>query len=502
MRTTRRDFVRQVGCGLGAVAGMTTSSVLAAFKEYGELDGIGLANLVRQKAVKPEELLETAVKRLEAVNPKLNAVVSTMYDEAKASIKQGLPDGPFTGVPFLLKDLDATYAGVRNTSGSRLFAEFVPDYDNELVKRYKKAGLVTFGRTNTPEFGLNVSTEPALFGPARNPWSLERSTGGSSGGSAAAVAARIVPMAHGNDGGGSIRIPASCCGVFGMKPSRGRIPTGPDFGEIWEGFATDHVISLSVRDSAAMLDATSAPEVGAPYAIPAPKRNFTEEARTNPGRLRIAWTAKGAAAQIHADCKAAVEDAARLCESLGHAVEEAAPKVDYEPLLQTFELIIDGHTAAMLDQFAPLVGKKVTADMVEPWTWARAERGWKASAAEFAGTKVVINSATRALGNFFQQFDVLLTPTLGTPPPLLGIHDTRIPFEKLWPVHFDFIPFTWIHNVAGTPAMSVPLYWNREGLPIGVQFASRYANEGLLFRLAAQLAKARPWRKRVPRIVA
>jgi|Deesub1362A_J573_1020465.scaffolds.fasta_scaffold03532_6 Asp-tRNA(Asn)/Glu-tRNA(Gln) amidotransferase A subunit family amidase len=502
---SRRRFLASTAMGLVAgmtvgVSGVFRTADAGGFAEYLKYDGLGLADLVRRKEVSPQELLDAAIARIEAINPKINAVVTKMYDEARKTISKGLPDGPFMGVPFLLKDLAATYAGVRLTSGSRLFAEYVPNYDNELVKRYKRAGLVILGRTNTPEFGLNVTTESVLLGPARNPWDVERSTGGSSGGSAAAVTTRMVPIAHGNDGGGSIRIPSSCCGVFGMKPSRGRTPNGPEFGEVWEGFAIDHALSISVRDSAALLDATSAPEIGAPYGIPAPARPFVEEVGADPGRLRIAFFTKGAsAAETHPDCVAAVKDVAKLCESLGHTVEEAAPKIDYEALQKAFMVVVSAHTAAMLDQIGQLIGKKITADMVEPWTWSVAESGWKASAADLAGTKAIINIATRTVAGFLTQYDVILTPTLGAPPPKLGYFDTvNLSFDELSKRIFDFIPFTWLHNVTGLPAMSVPLYWNAQGLPIGVQFAGRYADEATLYRLAGQLEKARPWRGKVP----
>lgn len=501
---SRRQFLGLTATAI--VAGLTVNAggILRmanarGFSEYLKYDGLGLADLVRRKEVKPEELLEAAISRIETINPKINAVVTKMYDEARKTIASSLPEGPFTGVPFLVKDLGATYAGVRNTSGCKIFAEYIPDYDSELVKRYKKAGLVTIGRTNTPEFGLNVTTESVLLGPARNPWNTEHSTGGSSGGSAAALASRMVPIAHGNDGGGSIRIPSSCCGVFGMKPSRGRTPNGPEFGEVWEGFAIDHALSISVRDNAALLDATSAPEVGAPYGIPAPIRPFAKEVGANPGKLKIAFFTKGATAEVHPDCDAAVKDVAMLCEKLGHTVEEASPKIDYEALQEAFNLIIFGHTASMLDQIGKAIGTKVTAAMVEPWTWSLAEMGWRTSAADFVNTKAMVNIATRTVAGFLTQYDVILTPTLGAPPPKLGYLDTvNLRVEVLSKRIFDYIPFTWLHNITGLPSMSVPLYWNDLGLPIGLQFAGRYADEATLYRLAGQLEEARPWRDKIP----
>jgi Asp-tRNA(Asn)/Glu-tRNA(Gln) amidotransferase A subunit family amidase len=279
------------------------------------------------------------------------------------------------------------------------------------------------------------------------------------------------------------------------------MPTGPESGEIWEGFATNHAMSISVRDNAALLDATSAPEVGAPYGIPAPARPFVEEVEANPEKLLIAFSTKGAAAKTHPDCVAAVLDGAELCESLGHKVEDASPKIDYEPIKEAFLLVVSAHTAAMLDRIGQLIGTKVTAEMVEPWTWDVAQVGWEASAADFANTKALFNIVTRMLARFLGKYDVILTPTLGAPPPKLGYLDTvNLSYEEFKRRLFDFIPFTWLHNVTGLPAMSIPLYWNNQGLPVGVQFAGRYADEATLYRLAGQLEKARPWREKIPPI--
>jgi Asp-tRNA(Asn)/Glu-tRNA(Gln) amidotransferase A subunit family amidase len=503
---SRRQFLKfscatiLSGMGWGAV-GIPRIVSAGGFTEYMKYDGLGLADLVRRKEIKPEELLDAAISRIEAINPKLNAIVTNMYEEARGAIAGGVPDGPFRGVPFLLKDLGAAYAGVRLTMGSKLLANYIPTYDNELVKRYKRAGLVCIGRTNTPEFGLNFTTESAFLGPARNPWNTERSTGGSSGGSAAAVAARMVPIAHGSDAGGSIRIPSSSCGVFGLKPSRGRMPTGPEFGEIWEGFATNHALSISVRDNAALLDATSAPEVGAPYGIPAPTRPFLNEVGANPGNLKIALFSNIGGNATHPDCIASVEDTAKLCESLGHTVVEANPMIDYWRLKSAFGLIVSGHTAAMLDLFGGFMGQKVTADMVEPWTWYLAQFGWKASAAQFASTKGIINQATRSVANFLTDYDVILSPTLAAPPPRLGFLDTvNLSMEEMGQRQSAHNPYNWLYNVVGLPAMSVPLFWNAEGLPIGSHFAGRYADEATLYRLAGQLEEARPWRMKIPKI--
>jgi amidase len=302
---------------------------MSGFQEYGEYDALGLAELVQKREVKPEELLEEAQKRVDAVNPRLNAVVRPMFDEARQTLAAGVPEGPFAGVPFLLKDLITTYAGVPFTSGSRFFKDYIPKQDSELLKRIKAAGLVVCGKTNTPELGLMPVTEPELFGPAHNPWNLERTPGGSSGGSAISVAARIVPMASGGDGGGSLRIPASCCGVMGMKPTRGRNPTGPEAGDLWYGAIAEGVISRSVRDNAAMLDITGGADPGAPHFPPPPARPFLDEVGADPGKLRIAYSAEPILGKdMHPECKRGLEETVKLLTELGHEVEEAEPPLD------------------------------------------------------------------------------------------------------------------------------------------------------------------------------
>src|SRR2546429_4818864 len=295
-------------------------------KDYERYDGLGLADLVRTRAVTAKELLTAAVARIEARNPAVNAVVNRMYDRAEATIAAGLPPGPFTGVPYLLKDLGVYYTGTVTSSGSAFFRDAIADHDSEIVARLKRAGLVILGKTNTSEFGLSPSAEPKLFGPTRNPWNLARSAGGSSGGAAAAVAAGMLPMAHGTDGGGSVRIPASCCGLFGLKPTRARTPFGPDLGENWSGSSVGHALTRSVRDSAALLDATGGPDIGDPYWAPPPKSPFLAEVGAEPGRLKIAFTTKAWSGHpVGPECIAAVAEAAKLCERLGHHVEEASP---------------------------------------------------------------------------------------------------------------------------------------------------------------------------------
>jgi len=494
---------------------------VGGFIEYDRYDGLGLAELVRRKEISPAELVEEAIRRIETVNPKINAVIHPMYDLARRQVQEGLPEGPFRGVPSLLKDLLAHFAGVPTHSGSRFFRDFIPDHDSEIVRRYRQAGVVVLGKTNTPELGLVPYTEPVLFGPSRNPWDLSRTTGGSSGGSGAAVAARLVPLAHGTDGGGSIRIPASCCGVFGLKPTRGRIPMGPDIGEAWRGMGTHHVLTLSVRDSAAMLDATAGPDVGAPYIIPPPRRPFLEEVGRDPGRLRIAFTTRPLLpGTVHPDCIRGVEETARLCRDLGHDVEEAAPQIDGHAFARDFLTMVCAETRADIAEGEALTGKKARFGEFEPATWALRLLGRQISAGEYAGALRALQRAARQVGAFFEKYDVLLTPTLATPPmeigwlqltgvrafalKLLGSLNAGALLNKLAGIEalaeevFAFIPFTPVFNVTGQPAMSVPLVWNDEGLPIGTHFVAHFGEEATLFRLAGQLEQARPWFDRRP----
>ena len=464
--------------------------------EFAFMDATAQAELVRKKEVQPLELLEAAIKRIEKINPTLNAVVTPMYDQARAAAPEVNLDAPLAGVPFLLKDILATYAGVRFTLGSSLLRHFVPDHDSELVVRLKKAGLVILGKTNTPEFGLLPTTEPALFGPCRNPWDLERTTGGSSGGSSAAVAAGIVPMAHANDGGGSIRIPASCCGLFGLKPTRGRNPLGPDFGDAIGGLVAEHAVTRSVRDSAVLLDATSGPDIGDPYWAPPPERPFTNEVGADPGNLRIAFTTESiAGVPIHPDCIQAVQETAALCADLGHEVTQAAPKMSGDSLTEMFSVLWSSSTAATLSIL------KAKQDQVEPLSWALYEKGCQISAPEYMQTITALQRVSRQFARFFVEYDLLLTPTLAEPPVPLGTFDaTADDPMKGFRRSKTFVPFTPICNVTGQPAMSVPLFWNREELPIGSHFVGRFGDEATLFRLAAQLEEARPWKDKIPPI--
>jgi amidase len=467
---------------------------------YAHLDATAQAELVRRKEATPKELVEAAIKRIERINPQLNAVIRPMYDEARRAALAEIPDGPFKGVPFLLKDLLAAYKGVEMTSGSAFTKNFIPDQDSELVARYKRAGLIVVGKTNTPEFGILPTTEPRLFGPARNPWDTNRTTGGSSGGSAAAVAAGLVPAAHANDGGGSIRIPASCCGLFGLKPTRARNPLGPLFGDMFSGLVAEHVVTRSVRDSAALLDATSGPDLGDPYFAPPPARPFLEEVGADAGKLRIAFTTKTpTGAPLHPDCIAAVEDAARLCESLGHRVEEAAPAIDGGNLVQSFMTIWAAGCTWTIDGMAMAMGRAVEEDQFEPGTWALYEMGRRRSGSEYLMALQWLQIVSRQIAHFFTAYDVWLTPTLGEPPLEIGSFDST-PEDAMAGMKraVTFVPFTPVCNATGQPAMSVPLHWNAEGLPVGSHFVGRFGDEATLLRLAAQLEEARPWANRHP----
>ena len=464
-------------------------------QDYERFDAIGLAALVERKEVSPQELLDAAIRRTEAVNPRINAVVAKHYDAARAAIHAGLPQGPLRGVPFLLKDLHALLAGTITSNGSRFFAGNQADHDTELVARYKRGGMVIFGKTNTPEFGLTVSTEPRLFGPTRNPWSLTHMAGGSSGGAAAAVAAGIVPAAHASDGGGSIRIPASCCGLYGLKPTRARNPHGPDRGEGWSGMSTEHVVSRSVRDSAAILDMTQGPDLGAPYFATPPAVPFLAALGAQSPPLRIGLVTRTPADEaIDAECERAVREAASLLESFAHRVEEIRlPPPDPE-LRAAFRLVIAGNTRAAVELYAARIGRQPGADELEKVTWAMFDAGGRASAADYARGVVSRHRAGRQFAGVFQACDLVLTPTLPKPPQPIGVFNLMA--DDLEAYGRDvayFTSFTAIANIAGNPAASLPLHWTPEGLPVGVQLIGRYGEEATLLRVSAQLEQARPW---------
>lgn len=503
-------------------------TLMRPFREYDDFDALGLAELVSKRHVSALELVETAIERIESINGTLNAVVYALYEQARDQARQldaGSGLGPFAGVPFLIKDLLSACAGAPLTSGSRLYRDYVPNHDAELVRRYRRAGLVILGKTNTPEFGILPVTEPVLFGACRNPWDLSRTPGGSSGGSAAAVAAGMVPVAHGGDGGGSIRIPASCCGLFGLKPTRGRNPAGPDASEHWYGLATEHVISRSVRDSAALLDASASPESTSPYWAPPPGRPFLAEIGAPLGPLRIAVSeAPQLPSRVHPDCLQAVRDAARLCEALGHRVEEASPLVDPDSFGHALFTVICSSVAAGIELSARERGRRPERSELEVATWLAGLLGAQLSAGAAFAAIEDLQAHARTVHRFFEKYDILLTPTLGGPPLPIGALEPRgaealahrtianlglgsiLKLRRV--IHatvnriFDFVPFTPLANISGQPSMSVPLGWNRDGLPIGSLFTARFGAEAILFRLASSLETARPWFHRRPPVLA
>jgi amidase len=472
------------------------------FKEYARYDALGLAELVRKKEVSPVELLDEAIARTERVDPKINAVVVKHYDYARGQIDRGLPEGPFRGVPFLLKDLDQL-EGTRTTSGASVYKDDVADHSGTLAQRFLDAGLAIFGKSSSPEFGLLPTTEPRLFGPTRNPWNLDHSSGGSSGGAAASVAARILPMAHASDGGGSIRIPASACGVFGLKPTRARTPVGPDRGEGWAGFAGGHVVSISVRDSAAMLDAIAGPELSSPYYAPVPERAFAAEVTRDVGRLRIAFSDKSPYGDaIDPEVAQAVRGVASLLGGLGHHVEERAPRLPHDPA-DVIREIVAANTAVSVRVAEQRFGRKMTADDFEVLTLSSAHRGEKASAADYVGAQLAAFQISRALAEFMASCDVFLCATLSTPPLRIGdINPMAQDLSHIGPIIRRYMPATSMFNMSGQPAMSVPLAWNKAGLPLGMMFAARFGDEATLFRLAAQLEQERPWRTKIPPVCA
>ena len=477
---------------------------MSGFPELDRYDGLGLADLIRRRAVTPTEILDETLARIEARNPAINAVVTRMDEQARAALAAGLPAGPFTGVPYLLKDLGALYTGVVTSYGGTLFADNVADHDSEMTLRLKRAGLVIVGKSNTPEMGLAPSTEPRRFGPTRNPWNLGYSAGGSSGGAAAAVAAGILPMAHATDGGGSIRIPASCCGLFGLKPTRARNPMGPDAGEGWGGASVGHAVTWSVRDSAALLDATSGPDVGDPYWAPAAGRSL-------PGRGRP--RSRPAAHRAHRDAVDRLTGGSGVRGGRprrGQAVREPRPLRRGGAARHRREDVARGHPRDRRRQHHVQPrgaggGARALAGRgdVERMTWDRVLDARTMTAAQYAGSIGVVHRVGRTVARFFEGYDVILSPTMCAPPQPLGVLDmsTEHPDRYLAAV-FASIGFTSLFNSSGHPAMTVPLATSTKGLPLGVQFAGRFGDEATLLRLAAQLEAAQPWADRRPSLQA
>jgi amidase len=472
------------------------------FSEYGDYDGMGLAELVRKKQVSSRELLDEAIARTARIDPQINAVVVKHYDYAERQIDNGLPDGPFAGVPFLLKDLDIL-EGTRTTSGASVYKDNVADHTSTLARRFLEAGVAIFGKSSSPEFGLMPTTESRLFGPTRNPWNLAHSSGGSSGGAGAAVAARILPLAHASDGGGSIRIPASASGVFGLKPTRARNPLGPDRGEGWAGLSCGHVLSISVRDSAAMLDAVHGPELSSPYFAPPPERPFLEEVGRDPGKLRIAFTDKSPYGDaIDPEIAAATLEVAALLAGLGHEVEVRAPALAADPAV-AMATITSVSTALNLRLAEQRFGRAMTDGDFERLTLASAHNGQMTTATDYAAAQLTVFQISRGLRTFFETCDVFLCPTLCLPPLRIGELNTMSEdLSHIAPTLRRYMPATSMFNMSGQPAMSVPLAWNSAGLPIGMMFAARFGDEATLLRLAAQLEQNRPWRDKLPPVCA
>ncbi len=473
-----------------------------SFSDYSDHDGLGLATLVEKREVSPAEVVEAAIERIERHNPAINAVVHKAYDEARAAAAGPLPDGPFKGVPFLVKDLLIAVAGWPRTSGSRFCKGVVDSEDSGLMRRYRSSGVVALGKTSCPEFGITGTTEPALFGPCRNPWNLNHSAGGSSGGSAAAVAAGIAPMAHGGDGRGSIRIPASCCGLVGLKVTRDRNPHLPDGYDFAQGYVVEHVMTRTVRDCAAMLDVTGVPEPASPYAPPAKGRPYMQEIERSPGRLRIAWsseTANGRA--IAPEVQAALENVAAVLGKLGHEVVPRGLGVDQRALYGVQNAFSGANFAAGMKRLIDQIGREPEGDELEPLTWASLKGGRRATGEQTMWEAQELRMLARGVMALFEDFDVYLTPVMGTPPPPIGYLDpVAVAPREIGRRNGEVFPFAAPFNMTGQPSLSLPLAMSASGLPIGMMFTGRYADEATLFRLAGQLEKEMPWKDRRPTV--
>jgi amidase len=494
---------------------------MTTFPEYGSFDALALANLVQRGVVSPAELLDAAIERAEHWNPHINAIIYKMYEHARLAVHAKIPRGLFTGVPFLLKDFLADYAGVPLSSGSRFTQHWVPKHDSALVTHIKEAGLIVFGKTNVPEFGLSSMTEPELFGPTRNPWNLAHTPGGSSGGSAAAVAAGIVPMAHGNDGAGSIRIPASYCGLFGLKPSRSRTAVGSELLRMWESMVVEHVLTRSVRDSAAMLDVLSGHGLEVTPALPPQSVSFLSDLSKPLRPLQIALTDQPFfPAAVASDYVMSVHKAGALCQQLGHSVEVVTMKINSAEVARAYLMMIAGEMTASLKRFSVAMKANLKNRDIERQTMLINHIGEHISAADVSWARATLEAASLHMTQFFSDYDVLMTPTMAAPAPLIGglkpdLFETsvlelltHVPFASL--LHkaldhaalknFAYYPFTPIFNISGQPAMSVPMYWDAQGMPIGIQFAARYGEESLLLQLAQQIEEAQPWFAKQPEL--
>ncbi len=471
-------------------------------KNYAEYDAMGLAELVANRDVTPRELLDAAVTRAEAAQKEINCFSAMFTDAAEAQINDGLSQGPFTGVPYPIKDLGVSIAGKQLTNGSLSYKDNVADSDSVLASRYKAAGLTLFAQTTSPEFGLTTSTESKLYGQTRNPWDLTLTSGGSSGGASAAVAAGVVPAAHASDGGGSIRIPAACTGLFGMKPSRGRTPMGPWTTEGWNGQSCHHAVSRSVRDSAALLDATHGPEVGSRYEAPQPKGTYLEAARRDPGRLKIAvWTKAPNGTEGDAEAKAGIASTVKLLEDLGHHVEEAAPDLDGEALGKGLMMTVSAAMAMTMEARGKERGQPVREDEMEAVTARFVEFGNQIPMAELMKANQASITAALVFDHFMVDggYDMILAPTLSRPPEKLGVLSlSPDDVDAYGDAVSTFAAWCPVFNQMGAPAMSVPLHWTSGNVPLGIMFGARCGHEEALFSLAGQLEQAAPWAHRRP----
>ena len=470
--------------------------------DYSDYDGLGLADLVRRRQVTPAELVEAAIERIERHNPTLNAVVFKGYDDARKQAASDLPDGPFRGVPFLIKDLAMPVAGWPRTSGSKFARDVVDAQDGGLTARYRASGVIPLGKTNTPEYGITGTTESALLGPCRNPWNPDHIAGGSSGGSASAVAAGMTPMAHASDGLGSIRIPAACCGLVGLKVTRDRNPNLPDGYDYALGNVVDHVVSRTLRDSAAMLDATGWPEPGSPYPPPPKARPYIEEIAASPGAMRIAWSAETPNGRpIHEEIQAALEQTADLLKRLGHEVIERGLGIDYRALYASRGAAGAANFAAGMGRLIELVGREPEPDELEPLTWASLKVGRRQTGADVMHSLQETRMLNRKTLAAFEDIDIYLCPVMGEPPPKIGFIDAvNLEPREVSRRQGRVFPYTPPFNFSGQPSISLPLAQSKSGLPIGMMFTAKYADEASLFRLAAQLEKEAPWAQRRPQL--
>lgn len=505
MNISRRHLLKTgsllaAGVAAGSAAGTAFGSTRGLSPaDYAKTDAVGLAELIRSRQISPTDAIEAAIARAEQVNPKLNAIVLKYYEAARAAARDALPEqAPLRGVPMLLKDLGQLMSGTRTTHGSRFFQDATADHDSTLVQRYRAAGLNIFGKTASPEFGGTATTESILWGQTRNPWNTKYSSGGSSGGAAVAVAAGIVPVAHASDGGGSIRIPASHCGLFGLKPSRGRVPAGPDALEGWMGLSVNHAITRTVRDSALLLDISSGPEAGS-RAIPVAPPSYLAALATPPQPLRIGLLEENVfGVPVHSECKAALARAAKLCEQLGHRIEPVKLTLPVGPMMEGMGIITGTGTANLIHERERALGRSVTAADLEPITWSSYQNAQKYTAEQLYRARATADQVGRSFDELLTRYDLILSPVTAGPPPLLGALSLDQPYEKFVQNAVPASCFTSMYNIAGLPAMSVPLYWSADKLPIGSMFAGRFGDELTLLRLAAQLEQAAPWRDRRP----